>query len=88
MKHLQHISKTSETLETYFCNMRFQRNISLLLRRMEARRYVEFTGVELAAPVEKAVADLARAVTAPVEKAVRALEKAATGRRCDGDTGR
>ena len=29
MKHLQHTSETSETLETYSCNMRFQRNISL-----------------------------------------------------------
>jgi hypothetical protein len=60
MKHLQHPFGTSETLETYFCNMRFQRNISLLLRRMEARWRVEFTsvelvgGAELAAPVEKA----------------------------------
>ena len=44
MKHLQHTSKTSETLETYACNMCFQRNISLLLGRMEARRRVEFTG--------------------------------------------
>jgi hypothetical protein len=40
MKHLQH---TSETLETHACNMRFQRNISLLLGRIEARRRVEFT---------------------------------------------
>jgi hypothetical protein len=32
LKHLQH---TSETLETYACNMRFQRNITLLLGRME-----------------------------------------------------
>jgi len=41
MKRLQH---TSETPEMYACNMRFQRNISLLLGRMEARRCVEFTG--------------------------------------------
>jgi hypothetical protein len=33
--------------------------------------------------VEKAVEDLARAVTAPVEKAVRTLEKATVGRRRD-----
>jgi hypothetical protein len=33
VKHLQHTSKTSETLETYSCNMRFQRNITWLLRR-------------------------------------------------------
>jgi len=37
---LQHPSKTlatyiSETSETYACNMRFQRNITLLLGRME-----------------------------------------------------
>jgi hypothetical protein len=44
MKHLQHTSKTSEIIETYSCNMRFQRNISLLLDRMEARRCVVFTG--------------------------------------------
>jgi len=45
---------------------------------MEARRLVEFTGVEKAAigPLEKAATDLARAVTTMVEKVVRALEKA------------
>jgi hypothetical protein len=43
-KHLQHTSETSETLETYVCNMRFQRNISLLLRRIESRCCVDFTG--------------------------------------------
>jgi hypothetical protein len=41
MKHLQY---TSETIETYVCNMHFQRNISLLLGRMEARQHIEFTG--------------------------------------------
>jgi hypothetical protein len=41
MIHLQHIS---ETLETYSCNMRYGRNISLLFGRMETRRRVEFTG--------------------------------------------
>jgi hypothetical protein len=35
---LQHTSKTHETLETYTCNMRFQRNIYLLLRLMETHR--------------------------------------------------
>jgi hypothetical protein len=45
-----------EILETYVCNMCFQRNISLLLGRIEAHQRVEFTGVELAAPVEKAAA--------------------------------
>ena len=44
MKHLQHISETSETIKTYSCNMHFQRNISLLLGRTEARRCVVFTG--------------------------------------------
>ena len=39
-----YISKTSETIETYSCNMCFQRNISFLLGRMEARRCVVFTG--------------------------------------------
>ena len=43
-KHLQHTSETSEPIETYSYNMRFQRNISLLLGRMEARQYVVFTG--------------------------------------------
>jgi hypothetical protein len=50
MKHFQHTSEISETLET--CNMQFQRNISFLLRRIEARQRVEFTGVELAGSVE------------------------------------
>jgi hypothetical protein len=48
MKHLQHTSEKTETLEIYVCNMCFQRNISLLLGRMEAHRRIEFTGVELA----------------------------------------
>jgi hypothetical protein len=38
IKHLQHISEISETLETYACNMRFQCNVSLLPEQMEARR--------------------------------------------------
>jgi hypothetical protein len=37
IQHLQHISKISETLKTYYCNMRFQHSICLLLGRMEAR---------------------------------------------------
>jgi hypothetical protein len=36
--------KTSETLEIYVCNMRFQCNIFMLLERMEARWRVEFIG--------------------------------------------
>jgi hypothetical protein len=62
IKHLQRTSETPETLEIYTCNMWFQRNISLLLGRMEARRRVEFTvveldgGAKLAAPVEKTAA--------------------------------
>jgi hypothetical protein len=55
--HLQH---TSETPETYVCNMRFQCKSPCCLG-MEARRFVEFISVELVAPVEKAV-------TGPVEK--------------------
>ena len=38
MKHLQHPDETSETHETYLCNMGFQRNVILLLGRMEAYR--------------------------------------------------
>jgi hypothetical protein len=33
VKHLQRTTETSETLETYACNMRFQHNITLLLER-------------------------------------------------------
>jgi len=36
-------SETFEILETYAYNMRFHRNISLLLARMETHRRVEFT---------------------------------------------
>jgi hypothetical protein len=57
---------------------------------------MEFTGVELAAPVGKAVTDLARAVTAPVEKAAAdgrrggdgGRQAATAGRRHDEDRGR
>jgi hypothetical protein len=41
MTHLQH---TFETLEIYACNIPFQHNISLLLGKIKARRYVEFNG--------------------------------------------
>jgi hypothetical protein len=61
MKQLQHTFETSATLETYVWNMLFQRNISLLFGRMEDRRRVEFTGVELAGSAE---------IVAPVEKAM------------------
>jgi hypothetical protein len=44
--------KTPKTFETYVYNIRFQRNIFLLLGRMEARRRVEFTGVEIAGGAE------------------------------------
>jgi lysozyme family protein len=37
--------------------------------------------------MEKAAADLVRAITALVEKAARALEKVVAGRRQDGDAG-
>ena len=42
IKHLQHSSETFETIETHACNMQFQRNISLMLGRMDPRRRVEF----------------------------------------------
>jgi hypothetical protein len=38
INHLPHTYETCETLETYACNMRFQRNVTLLLGRMEALR--------------------------------------------------
>jgi hypothetical protein len=41
IKYLQHTSKTTET---YYCNMCFQRNIPLLLGRMEAHQCAVFTG--------------------------------------------
>jgi hypothetical protein len=46
MKHLQHIYKTSETLENIRLQhaLSAQRNISFLFGRIEARRHVEFTG--------------------------------------------
>ena len=45
MKLLKH---TSETLETYAYNMRFQRNMYLLLGRVEACRHTKLdAGVEL-----------------------------------------
>jgi hypothetical protein len=44
MKHLQHTSKMSEILQTYTWNIHFQRNISLLLERMEARQRVSTRG--------------------------------------------
>jgi hypothetical protein len=37
-EHLQHTSDTSKTLETYSCNISFQRNICLLLGRLKAHR--------------------------------------------------
>jgi hypothetical protein len=49
-------------LQIYVSNMRFQRNISLLLGRMDALRRVEFTGVELVGSAKKAG-------TGPMEKA-------------------
>jgi hypothetical protein len=75
IKHLQRTSETPETLKIYACNMWFQCNISLLLGRMEARRHVEFTvvelvgGAELAAPVEKAMAGSVENVAAGLHTA-------------------
>jgi hypothetical protein len=69
-KHMQHASETSKPLETYACNMWFQRNISILFGRMDARRRVQFTGVQLASSAE---------IVAPMEKAtIGSVEKAAT----------
>jgi hypothetical protein len=44
---MQHISKTTETLETYACNIRFQRNVTLLLKQMELVLMELDTGTEL-----------------------------------------
>jgi hypothetical protein len=84
MKHLQHTSKTYETLEIYVCNAYNVNDISLLLGRMEARRRVKSTsvelvgGAELAAPVEKAATD-------PVEKALVGLHtKRVEREKCAG----
>jgi hypothetical protein len=42
IKHLQYTSETFEILEIDASNMQFQRNISLLLGRMDPRWRVEF----------------------------------------------
>ena len=68
MKHLQHTYEILETLEIYICNIRFQRNISLLLGRMEAHRRVKFTDVELAGGADLA-ALMEKVAVGPVEKA-------------------
>jgi hypothetical protein len=39
MKYMQHLDETSEILETYTCNMRFQHNHLGVLGRMKARRH-------------------------------------------------
>jgi hypothetical protein len=49
--------------------MRFQRNISLLLGRMEARRRVKFIGVQLVGGAE-ITASVEKVTAGPVEKAV------------------
>jgi hypothetical protein len=74
MKHLQHTSKISKTLETYACNT------SLLLERMEARRRMEFTDVELAGNVEIAT-PLEKATTGLVEKVTAGLHIVQGGAR-------
>jgi hypothetical protein len=53
--------------------MQFQRNISLLLRIMEARRRVEFTGVELTGDAELTALEEKATAGGPVEKAVLGL---------------
>ena len=57
MKHLQHTSKTPEI---YTCNMCFQRNISLLLGRMETRRRARGSGPATLVGVRQAAAALQR----------------------------
>ena len=61
--------------------MRFQRNISLLLEIMEARRSVEFTGVELTGGAE-ITALVEKATTSPLEKAAASCALAEL--RCGG----
>ena len=52
-KTLETYLETSETLKIYACNMRFQYNVILLLRRMEARRHTELdAGAKIDACVE------------------------------------
>jgi hypothetical protein len=68
MKSLQYTSEIYETLKIYVCNMRFQRSISLLLGRMEVRRRVKFTAVEIADGSDF-VALVEEATQVPVEKA-------------------
>jgi hypothetical protein len=60
--------------------MRLQCNISLLLERMVTRRHVKFTGVELAAPVQKAAAG-------PVKKVVAGRSGGEAGGRRGGERG-
>jgi hypothetical protein len=61
---LHHNYETFKAPETDACNVRFQRNISLLFGRMGARWSVEFNGVEITGGgeivtlVEKAAAGL------------------------------
>ena len=50
VKQLQHTSKTSETLETYACNIRFHCNISLLRSRIAAAITFWWETTVLAAP--------------------------------------
>jgi hypothetical protein len=56
--------------------MRFQRSISLLLERIEARRRVEFTGLELAHGAELAALWRRLRWVAPVGEIERAMGKA------------
>jgi hypothetical protein len=47
IKLIQHTSETTETLETYVCNMRFQCNVILLLGQMELVVVELYASVEL-----------------------------------------
>ena len=53
-----HTSETTETLETYACNMRFQHNVTLLLRRMELIVVELDVGAELDATERAEVASV------------------------------
>jgi hypothetical protein len=48
MKDMQHLDETSETLETYACNiMRFHRNVTLVVRRIKRLVVVELANAKV-----------------------------------------
>ena len=84
MKRLQHTSETSEIIETYSCNIRFQCNISLLLSRMETHRCVVFTGDNVPAAVSARREWETLATQAAGRPRPRDLERVATHRTWQG----